>query len=174
MQVHRHFQVCDRILPKQHPMSPLDVQALHRKHVCRALQFLCREKQRRRLLHLVYPPVHDRRQQLQFVYIDCHQRAEHVQVRGARLVGPARRGPVQNNRLQVFPCCFLQSTHQFAEFSFHRCDLSPGVRSSPTSSRQLPLHHSTRRQTLRIRRDGRKTQRTGESTEGSSREKPGV
>ena len=45
VQVHRNFQVRHGVIPKEHTVRPLHIQAFNRKNIRGALQFLAQEKQ---------------------------------------------------------------------------------------------------------------------------------
>ena len=132
-------------------MRTLHIQAFNREHIGRTLQFFGKEKQRRRLFHLVGPPRHHRRQPLQFVQVDASPASKNIQVRSARPEISARRGTVQDHRLQILAAASFSRLTSSVELRFHHGHL-PALRISRYQPPPAPPPPLVLRQILRIRR----------------------
>src|ERR1700730_8695051 len=100
-------------------MALLHVQQLNSENVCRAPKFLGGEEKWRRLMLYTRPPFHHSGDARQLWRSHRPQNAENVQI-GVRLVKiAARRGAVQEYRLEIVPSCFVQPFDQVFQCLVH-------------------------------------------------------
>src|SRR6266436_5569697 len=137
MQVHWHTDAGHDICTVQHAMTLLHVQNLDSENIRRLAEFFDRKEKWRWLMLHRGPPFHHGGNASKFGRPQGPQNTQHIQV-GMRLVKiAARRGSIQDERLEILPSRIVQPFHQILQrlmYITHRVLRLPASRSSTAAT----------------------------------------
>src|SRR5580704_1869124 len=123
VQVGIDLQALEHIFAEQDAVMLRHVEQLNSENIGGAFQFLPRHAERRRLF-LLGPPIHDRRQRLQFLKRTVAQNAEQIYIRETRVKISRDRRPKEKDGFEVRSAGFACSFHKLVDLVV-RNHLSP-------------------------------------------------
>src|ERR1700733_12469448 len=160
VQVGIDLQSLEHIFAEQDAVMLRHVEQLNSENIGGAFQFLPRHAERRRLF-LLGPPIHDRRQRLQFLKRTVAQNAEQIYIRETRVKISRDRRPKEKDGFEVRSAGFACSFHKLVDLVV-RNHVSP--RSLPTAAGAA----ATRTATTEAAKASTTTSAATESSEAAS------